>query len=408
MISQEDKLHDIALATTLGPIAPFWGVIDGLCECGGGKHTDDGNKRPGKHARKTGWKKNATKELDELQIYVEELPHSNFAAVMGVDSISVDLDVRENKNGILYLAQFGQLPKTPTIVSGSGGLHLHFRIPTKEPGTFRGLGNFGVDLIQNAGSIIPGSKHENGSYYKWADGLSPRDVGLADLPTWLKDLLRNPVSHSLGAAGEAVEPEGMVEPWTIELRRAGWLQNVRLGSKVKAKGQDRNGIDFHNAKSLARWCWFDWNLYLQIWNEEARHVQLKPTTPKQLASLLHDAFKAARASSGWLPTFTLPKPPTHRKKPLKTPKTVRPVMVEIDPRWTPKQLALMMEVWRIESEADPYILPSGRPESTNTKAVRAAYLEHPDWNDRQIAELVGMGLTREKVKRIRHRRIQQR
>lgn len=35
MIADEDTLHHIALAIVPGPIAPFWGVVDGLYDCAG-------------------------------------------------------------------------------------------------------------------------------------------------------------------------------------------------------------------------------------------------------------------------------------------------------------------------------------------------------------------------------------
>ncbi|MFC1783819.1 phage/plasmid primase, P4 family [Planctomycetota bacterium] len=76
-----------------------------------------------------------------------------------------------------------QLPQTVTAITGKGGRHLYFY--TDEPlGNSTGKISDHIDTRCVGGcAVYPGSIHpETRKMYKWADGLSIFDIGIAELP----------------------------------------------------------------------------------------------------------------------------------------------------------------------------------------------------------------------------------
>lgn len=105
-------------------------------------------------------------------------------------------------NGLLVVDCDGDrpdgLPDTPTVQTGSGGLHLYYRVP--DGVTFRHTGNTAqwihpsTDTRCDRGQVVAaGSIHaETGALYEWLPGLSPADIKLAALPQWVIDAINNP------------------------------------------------------------------------------------------------------------------------------------------------------------------------------------------------------------------------
>jgi hypothetical protein len=83
---------------------------------------------------------------------------------------------------------------TPTVLTGSGGQHLYYRVPDNvvliSGNTVKKVAP-DVDTRWTAGQIVaPGSIHpETGGLYNWIPGLSPEDVPIADVPDWLIEKL---------------------------------------------------------------------------------------------------------------------------------------------------------------------------------------------------------------------------
>lgn len=83
-----------------------------------------------------------------------------------------------------------RLPPTPTVITGSGKRHYYFRRPAaalkNSVKTLRG-----VDVRAEGGQVVyVGSIHpDTGKPYIWADGLSPEDVPLAELPACVLAML---------------------------------------------------------------------------------------------------------------------------------------------------------------------------------------------------------------------------
>ena len=78
-------------------------------------------------------------------------------------------------------------PFTPTVRTGSGGRHLYFAAPATPLGNSAGKLAPHVDVRGDGGQVVfVGSVHpDTGKLYRWAPGLSPDDVPLAELPAAL-------------------------------------------------------------------------------------------------------------------------------------------------------------------------------------------------------------------------------
>jgi hypothetical protein len=274
-MTSEEKLKNVLLATRLGPVVPFHGISDGHCTCG---KPDDWIHpftkkihRPGKHppSNKKGWiEKMASTDLLQIAQDLDEVPDANFAIVIGIAAIALDLDVRPDKNGIKYLSERGDLPKTITADSGSGGKHLYFRIPA-EIENLRGLGQHGIDLKRNGVIMAPGSLHFSGEYYRWAPGLSPEEADLAEMPEWIITILKKPDSRPLDDTGGAEPPKDTLPLPNTEITPGEWRDDSVVTrewlKRVRLSGGDRSTRDFYNATSLAFWCSHHWDQYLRIW-----------------------------------------------------------------------------------------------------------------------------------------------
>lgn len=111
-------------------------------------------------------------------------PNANVGIVTGGTSGLVVLDV-DGEAGMASLVG-RHLP--PTVVARTGrGFHYLFNHPRRAVKNAVGLAP-GLDIRGDGGYIVaPPSIHANGSAYEWAEGLTPKDLELADAPTWLFD-----------------------------------------------------------------------------------------------------------------------------------------------------------------------------------------------------------------------------
>lgn len=82
------------------------------------------------------------------------------------------------------------LPKTVTAITGGGGRHYYFKAPDCRVPNSNSKVADDVDIKGDGGAIVlPGSIHpDTGKAYRWAPGLSPEEVELAELPQQLLDL----------------------------------------------------------------------------------------------------------------------------------------------------------------------------------------------------------------------------
>ena len=83
------------------------------------------------------------------------------------------------------------LPATPTVLTGGGGMHLYFRANVTRIGNSASKLGSHIDVRGDGGQVVAaGSVHPvTGAIYKWAPGLSPDDLPLADLPAHIVERL---------------------------------------------------------------------------------------------------------------------------------------------------------------------------------------------------------------------------
>ena len=93
-----ERSKNILLAAKLGPLTPFFGIVNGRCECGKPKSQ---KHKPGKHPHGGGWQRqNATSDHATIAVWIGQYPNANFAVITGVDTVVLDLDVRPGKDGV--------------------------------------------------------------------------------------------------------------------------------------------------------------------------------------------------------------------------------------------------------------------------------------------------------------------
>lgn len=123
----------------------------------------------------------------ELRHWWEEHPRDNVAIACGVVSgglMVIDLDVDEDsgKDGLetlrMWELEHGELPETARALTGSGGVHILYRVMGETPGNHVNK-ELGVDIRSDGGYIVaPPSVHPNGQKYEWE--YDPEDYPIAD------------------------------------------------------------------------------------------------------------------------------------------------------------------------------------------------------------------------------------
>ncbi len=393
-MTAEERFRNILLSTKLGPVAPFFGLVNGVCECGRPKTE---RHKPGKHPRSGGWQKNHSTDEETIKRWFAEFPNANFAVISGIHSVVLDLDVRPGKNGVgeleaLEVEAGRQIPPTVTVISGSGtgAKHLYFKIPPDVLNLQKPKGTKGIDFQRTLQAVIvPGSLHESGCFYRFVPGLSPAEVEPAEIPDWLLDLMRKPartISTTLQFSEDISElfdellkmgpPAGALAPGR---KRPDEIVRRKMVKVPKRKyPSDRSHSDSHWAWTLARNCCHHWDQYLRLWRES--EIRKLPGT------------KCGRASyEGPL----LVKAFTDQKQHWKSKRKLRPIEQSANPtivKQFRKQAATRREV----------------PRSPITTAVLHLHTERPELDDTGIARVLnGAGtltkvVTRNNVKRIRH------
>ena len=162
----------------------------------------------------------------------------------------------EDRSGALG-ELLGEIPRTPTVVTGAGGRHYYFRHTGEHIGNSVSSLAPGLDVRGEGGQVVgPGSIHpESNKPYRWVDGLGPDDVELAPIPERLLSLLLNKGrsgGHSRGDAPSSLR--ATVEP-TVYSRSAleAECQAVRAARGPSADtGGERNATLNKAAFSLGQ------------------------------------------------------------------------------------------------------------------------------------------------------------
>lgn len=220
-------------------VIPLWGTTTGgECECGRascsskGKHPNPRYAPNGLNSAITDWRK--AKEI------IKKLPGANWG--LATDGLVV-IDVDAGRDGFetieALFADQEDVPDTVLVQTGGLGVHIWYKAP---PGvviknSVDQIGR-GLDLRTSGGMIvIPPSLHASGRRYRFDDGCSPCDIDIAEMPSWLVEMIQQsankPTTKGLGGGTNGI-PEGKRNDTLTSV--AGVLVNKGVGGESIFKG----------------------------------------------------------------------------------------------------------------------------------------------------------------------------
>lgn len=176
-------------------VVPVYGVrTNGSCTC----YKGDECKSPGKHPIGAAWQETATCDEEKIvELFAEW--SGNLGLLLGPKSGVVDIEFDDEEGKRVADELLGEC-YTPTYKSGRS-VHRLFKWNTLLPAlTVPKINGLECRLGQDskgAQSVVPPSRHYSGAKYSWLPGLSPSEVGLADVPLWLVVRLANTDGGSL-------------------------------------------------------------------------------------------------------------------------------------------------------------------------------------------------------------------
>jgi Bifunctional DNA primase/polymerase, N-terminal len=138
----------------------------------------------------------ATTNVRTIRRWWEAHPDANIGIRTGQASDLLVIDVDPRNYGVIVLdllqEEYGPLPDTPMVISGSGGRHYYLTWTDVQSGT-HALGR-GVDIQADGKYVVaPPSIHPSGQPYEWQLGTLELDP--ADTPPWVK-AIRGQTSHT--------------------------------------------------------------------------------------------------------------------------------------------------------------------------------------------------------------------
>jgi hypothetical protein len=171
----------------------------GKCSCGKLKCSS-----PGKHPLTEHGLRDASKDEKQITEWWTRWPAANIGIATGAVSgiVVLDIDPRHGGNeslGDLQLAN-GPLPKTPIVITGSGGKHLYFRHPGGHVPNSSGAIGPGIDVRGDGGYVVaPPSNHVSGNSYAWQPAHRIDESPIWSAPDWLLTLIQRSFSEEKSA-----------------------------------------------------------------------------------------------------------------------------------------------------------------------------------------------------------------
>lgn len=150
------------------------GLEDGRCTCG----RPDCERSAGKHPLRAGWQQERVSPAAVDQQLAENWQY-NLGLRMGLQPSGMRLVCLDLDGPASLLAAeervHGALPPTLTARTGSGGLHLVYRLPDgAEMPPNRTRVAPGIDVRSEGGQIVAApSRHRSGRRYEWIDAREP-------------------------------------------------------------------------------------------------------------------------------------------------------------------------------------------------------------------------------------------
>jgi Bifunctional DNA primase/polymerase, N-terminal len=142
--------------------------------------------------------KDATRDVTQIRRWAAEYRTCNWGmptgAVTGIFALDIDIKPAEGKRGDETLdrlmTEHGPLPDTVTTLTTTGGMHLWFRLP--EGATIKSSSEkhgSGFDVKAEGGYLVIPPSQINGRAYQFEASGDPSEVGIAQAPAWLIELL---------------------------------------------------------------------------------------------------------------------------------------------------------------------------------------------------------------------------
>lgn len=200
-------------------VIPLWAPIGEGCSCPRGSSCS----YPGKHPLTTlapNGSKDGTTNAERIHSWWGQEPTANVAIVLGPESglCALDVDPRHGSDETLreLVAEHGELPETPKVITGGGGTHLYLEYPGGERKN-RNIAGHAVQLKFNGYMVAPPSLHKSGQRYVWAPGYDPTSRDLRFPPEWLLE----------GSFRPAGAPTGLVPVGTRNNHLASYAGRLR-------------------------------------------------------------------------------------------------------------------------------------------------------------------------------------
>jgi hypothetical protein len=263
---EENPLLTAALdyaARRLWAVLPLHSIKSfGRCTC-----PDPACESQGKHPRTEHGFKDATTDEATIRSWWEKWPLANVGVATGAASGIGVLDVDPRHGGMESLAQLeariGDLYPTPTVRTGSGGLHFFFAHPGGYVPCKVNLGGLrGLDFRSDGGLVcVAPSLHKSGNAYRWEAG--PDEIALQPLPAGLLEIV-NGNGHAPGQPRPRLDvasildgvPEGerddKVYRLACKLRRADVPEDAALELVERAAANARPSFDADRAREKVR------------------------------------------------------------------------------------------------------------------------------------------------------------
>jgi len=183
--------------------------------------------------------KDATLDEAQARKWWEKWPKANIGLATGHKFFAVDIDAKTGglQTWDTLLAQHGRIPDTIEQITGTGGRHLLFALPSDFlVHNSQGKLGPGLDIRGGGGYIVaaPSVHPQTNSSYVW-DGINElEDQVLAHAPSWLLTMLRQDPARESPALIAGRIPEGQRNSALFReasrLRRHGWAVEEILAS----------------------------------------------------------------------------------------------------------------------------------------------------------------------------------
>lgn len=167
-------------------IFPAYTIEDGHCSCADSRCTSPGKHPIGSlvpHGVSDAMADDRA-ALEWWSVYHDANIGIATGDVSGIVVVDIDLAGLDTLGNLERI--HGDVPETWAAETGSGGMHLYYRMPRLDVRNSAGAVGPGIDIRGNGGYVIaPPSLHLSGRRYRWQDAWHPRKVQMAEAPDWL-------------------------------------------------------------------------------------------------------------------------------------------------------------------------------------------------------------------------------